>query len=198
MILLLIHLTIADLCVILVDLPLEIAWTATVSWWADEVTCKLMVFLRVFGYFISSNVLMAISIDRFSAIVFPIAHRTSVHRTRWLLLIAWVLALLFSAPQSFLFVLAQHPIVRDYHQCMNRLTLPGYTPSGKTWELTYFLYFFALSWVLPVLVMTFCYSSIIITIARRSKLPQLHCLPLVLVGQIHCTAHYITDPQNQF
>ena len=36
-------------------------------------------------------------------------------------------------------------------------------------ELTYFLYFFALSWVLPVLVMTFCYSSIIITIARSAS-----------------------------
>ena len=36
-------------------------------------------------------------------------------------------------------------------------------------ELTYFLYFFALSWVLPVLVMTFCYSSIIITIARSAN-----------------------------
>ena len=38
-------------------------------------------------------------LKRFSAIVFPIAHRTSVHRTRWLLLVAWTLALAFSAPQ---------------------------------------------------------------------------------------------------
>ena len=41
-----------------------------------------------------------------------------------------------------------------------------------------------------------CYNSC--NVFRRSKLPQLHCLPLVLVGQIHCTVHYITDPQNQF
>ena len=40
-----------------------------------------------------------IFLKRFSAIVFPIAHRTSVHRTRWLLLVAWTLALFFSAPQ---------------------------------------------------------------------------------------------------
>ena len=64
MILLLLHLTCADLCVILVGVPLEIAWTATVSWWADWVTCKIMVFFRIFGYFISGNVLMAISMDR--------------------------------------------------------------------------------------------------------------------------------------
>ena len=39
--LLLIHLTVADLVVILVGLPLEIAWASTVSWWADEATCKV-------------------------------------------------------------------------------------------------------------------------------------------------------------
>ena len=82
MVLLLIHLTCADLIVrftvtaiysttarliqvILIGIPLEIAWTATVSWWADWMTCKVMVFLRIFGYFISGNVLMAISIDRY-------------------------------------------------------------------------------------------------------------------------------------
>ena len=53
--------------VILVAIPLEIAWKATVSWWADWLTCKLMVSLRIFGYFLTSNVLMAISMDRWGA-----------------------------------------------------------------------------------------------------------------------------------
>ena len=50
--------------VILIAIPLEIAWTSTVSWWADGLTCKIMVFLRIFGYFLSGNILMAISVDR--------------------------------------------------------------------------------------------------------------------------------------
>ena len=64
MILLLIHLTCADLVVILVGIPLEISWTATVSWWADWLSCKVLVYLRIFGYLISGNILMAISLDR--------------------------------------------------------------------------------------------------------------------------------------
>ena len=64
MILLLIHLTCADLVVILVGIPLEISWTATVSWWADWLSCKVLVFLRIFGYLISGNIIMAISLDR--------------------------------------------------------------------------------------------------------------------------------------
>ena len=39
-----------------------------------------------------------------------------------------------------------------------------------------------------------CYNSC--DVFRRSKLPQLHCLPLVLVGQIHCTVHCITEPKS--
>ena len=33
--------------VILIGIPLEIAWTSTVSWMADVITCKIMVFLRL-------------------------------------------------------------------------------------------------------------------------------------------------------
>jgi hypothetical protein len=50
MVLLLIHLTVADLCVILVGLPLEMAWTATVSWWADGPTCKVSLQLALYTY----------------------------------------------------------------------------------------------------------------------------------------------------
>ena len=39
-----------------------------------------------------------------------------------------------------------------------------------------------------------CYSSY--DVFRRSKLPQLHCLPLVLVGQIQFTVHCPTDPKS--
>ena len=46
MTLLLIHLAVADLLVIVLQLPLEIAWNATVSWLADDVTCRIMVFCR--------------------------------------------------------------------------------------------------------------------------------------------------------
>ena len=64
--------------VILVAIPLEIAWKATVSWWADWLTCKVMVSLRIFGYFLTSNVLMAISMDRWHAAhLAPVCHHVS-------------------------------------------------------------------------------------------------------------------------
>ena len=134
------------------------------SWWADWVTCKVMVSLRIFGYFLSGYILMAISLDRFSAIVFPISHRSSGHRTRLLLLLGWSLAALCSVPQSVVFSLETHPVISSYRQCINTVALPD-----QDHELLYFLYFFILSWVLPIIVMLFCYISIVITICRRTK-----------------------------
>ena len=68
---------------ILFYVPLEIAWAATVSWWAGDYMCRLMVFLRypvsslshivimiilifarIFGFYASGFILIVISLDR--------------------------------------------------------------------------------------------------------------------------------------
>ena len=51
-----------------------------------------------------------------------------------------------------------------HRQCINTITL-----RDKKQELAYFIYFFVLSWLLPILVMLFCYVSIIVTICRRQS-----------------------------
>ncbi len=45
-------------------MPLEIIWAATVSWWAGDFLCRICSFFRIFGLFLSSNIVMCISIDR--------------------------------------------------------------------------------------------------------------------------------------
>jgi gonadotropin-releasing hormone receptor len=46
-------------------MPLEIAWAATVMWLAGDVLCRILSFFRIFGLFLSSNILICISIDRY-------------------------------------------------------------------------------------------------------------------------------------
>ena len=47
-------------------MPLEIAWAMTVSWWAGDFICRLCSFFRIFGLFLSSNIVVCISIDRWA------------------------------------------------------------------------------------------------------------------------------------
>lgn len=58
------HLAIADLLVTFIMMPLEIGWAWTVSWRAGDGMCRLMSFLRTFGLYLSSFVLVCISVDR--------------------------------------------------------------------------------------------------------------------------------------
>ena len=98
--LLLIHLAIADLMVreytnasneskmffpqvILLQVPLEIIWTYTVSWAADDVTCRISVFFRILGCYLSGFVLIVISLDRLYAVVSPLAHRQMSRETHF-------------------------------------------------------------------------------------------------------------------
>lgn len=46
-------------------MPLEIGWAFTVSWKAGDAMCRIMAFFRTFGLYLSSFVLVCISIDRY-------------------------------------------------------------------------------------------------------------------------------------
>lgn len=60
----LMHLALADLLVTFLMMPLEIGWAYTVAWVAGDVMCRLMAFFRTFGLYLSSFILICISVDR--------------------------------------------------------------------------------------------------------------------------------------
>ena len=64
---------ISDLMVSYVVIPLEIGWTITVQWHAGDVGCKLLMFIRALAYYLSSMLLVCLTLDRFLAIARPLA-----------------------------------------------------------------------------------------------------------------------------
>jgi gonadotropin-releasing hormone receptor len=97
--LLLIHLAIADLIVTFLMMPLEIGWSSTVMWMAGDFLCRFFTFFRIFGLFLSSNILICISLDRFYAIVCPLSTGTAARNMKILLLASWILSILCASPQ---------------------------------------------------------------------------------------------------
>ena len=80
-------------------MPLEIGWAATVMWLAGDILCRLFSFFRIFGLFLSSNILICISLDRFYAIVCPLSSGQAASKIKILLIIAWVVSVLSALPQ---------------------------------------------------------------------------------------------------
>ena len=47
-------------------MPVEIGWAATVMWTAGDVLCRVCAFFKIFGLFLSGNILICISLDRYT------------------------------------------------------------------------------------------------------------------------------------
>ena len=91
-------------------------------------------FCRIVGIYACAFLMIVISLDRFyeqpscqlerpfflsrlSAIMFPIAHRSSSPRTKVMLCVAWILAPVCSLSKSFFFHVLSHPLVQSFWQC---------------------------------------------------------------------------------
>nr|CAD7401032.1 unnamed protein product [Timema poppensis] len=190
--LLLMHLAIADLFVTLLMMPLEIGWNFTVAWTASDALCRVMAFFRIFGLYLSSFVLVCISIDRYYAVLKPMALHGVDRRARIMLSVAWVLSIIFSTPQCstttagdilvhqhgaelrqpafpttrkiVLFHVEPHSKVSWYVQCVTFHSFPS-----KAQELAYLVFGMAMMYGIPLLVIIFTYVSILLEIYRRSR-----------------------------
>lgn len=93
------HLSIADLIVAFIMLPLETAWHVTVAWEAGDAACRILMFFRALGFYLSSFVLVAISLDRYFSIVHPLSIHDADRRGKIMLTMAWLLSIIASLPQ---------------------------------------------------------------------------------------------------
>ena len=105
------HLSVADMIVTFLMMPMEIAWHTTVSWNASDLCCRLFMFCRVLGFYLSSFILITISLDRYFAIVHPLSLNNADKRGRFMLLLAWIFSIMASIPQVHIYIciLSKHP-----------------------------------------------------------------------------------------
>ncbi|RZC34966.1 7tm 1 domain containing protein, partial [Asbolus verrucosus] len=147
-------------------MPLEIGWAATVSWRAGDAMCRIMAFFRMFGLYLSSFILVCISVDRFYAVLKPFQGRLLDRREKWMLIAAWMGATLCSTPQMVIFHVESHPNITWYLQCVTYNVLPSYAH-----ELTYSIFGMLMMYALPLAVIVYSYSAILIEICRRTSNP---------------------------
>ena len=110
------HLNIADLIVTFITIPLEIGWKWSVMWLAGDIGCRFFQFLRPLGIYLTSFILISMSIDRYAyieikkillfffflsylAIINPLSIKNSNVRTNILIYSPWVISIICSIPQ---------------------------------------------------------------------------------------------------
>ncbi|KAG7236936.1 hypothetical protein INR49_032978, partial [Caranx melampygus] len=174
---LIINLTVADLLVTFIVMPVDAVWNITVQWLAGDMACRFLMFLKLQAMYSCAFVTVVISLDRQSAILNPLAISMARKRNRVMLMVAWTMSALFSVPQMFIFHNVTITYPANFTQCTTRGSFVTH------WQETaYNMFTFSCLFLLPLVIMIVCYTRIFIQISKRmtkkslsSNEPHLRC-----------------------
>ncbi|XP_055030825.2 C-X-C chemokine receptor type 5 isoform X1 [Misgurnus anguillicaudatus] len=162
----LVHLALADL-LLLLTFPFAVT-QGVAGWVFGEFLCKLVGLINRLNLVCGSLLLACIGIDRYLAIVHAIPSLQSrrpkiVHFTCGLL---WLLCLSVSIPNMvFLSVAARDDDGRTRLSC----TYNSHREHARHWKWINRFFTHLLCFFLPLMVMVYCYSAIIITLYQSQK-----------------------------
>lgn len=154
------HLSIADLVVAIFQVLPQLIWDITFRFYGPDILCRLVKYLQVVGMFASTYMLVLMSVDRCLAICQPLR---SLHRRkdRFYVICSWVLSLLFSVPQIFIFSLRE--VGSGVYDCWGDFVKPWGAKAYITWiSLTIY--------IIPVAILSICYGLISFKIWQNFKL----------------------------
>ncbi|XP_034032429.1 gonadotropin releasing hormone receptor 4 [Thalassophryne amazonica] len=159
---LIMHLTVADLLVTFIVMPLDAAWNITVQWRAGDAACRLLMFLKLVAMYSCAFVTVVISLDRQSAILNPLGISEAKRKSKIMLSVAWTMSVVLSLPQMFIFHNVTITVPENFTQCTTHGSFV------QRWQETvYNMFMFVCLFLLPLVIMIFCYTRILIEISSR-------------------------------
>ncbi|XP_062257107.1 oxytocin receptor [Platichthys flesus] len=157
------HLSIADLVVAIFQVLPQLIWDITFRFYGPDALCRLVKYVQVVGMFASTYMLVLMSVDRCLAICQPLR---SLHRRkdRFYVISSWILSLLFSVPQMFIFSLREVGSAGSgVYDCWGDFVKPWGAKAYITWiSLTIY--------IIPVAILSLCYGLISFKIWQNFRL----------------------------
>ncbi|XP_028044101.1 neuropeptide SIFamide receptor-like [Bombyx mandarina] len=158
-----VNLAVADILVIVFCLPATLMSNIFVPWVLGWLMCKTVPYVQGLSVAASVYSLVAVSLDRFLAIWWPLKCQITKRRSRMMIVFIWIFAILVTTPWVFFFdlvvVFEENPNV---HLCIDVWPNP----------LSEVLYFVVgnliFCYILPMVMITMCYILIWIKVWRRS------------------------------
>ncbi|XP_077997801.1 neuropeptide S receptor-like [Glandiceps talaboti] len=158
------NLAIADLSVGLLNILPDIFNKHIGDWYGGDVLCKIVKYLQATVVYGSSYQLVALSIDRCDAIVNPMNFSGSDRRSTIMVIVMWVVAFVLGIPSLILF--QETKLNGGEVQCW--FTDP-YPNNSQLFMRPYAVVLAFLLFFIPLIIITLCYTIIIVTIWQKSK-----------------------------
>uniref|UniRef100_A0A3P8VM55 Vasopressin V2 receptor n=1 Tax=Cynoglossus semilaevis TaxID=244447 RepID=A0A3P8VM55_CYNSE len=168
------NLCLADLVVALFQVLPQLVWDARGRFPGPDFLCRLVKYLQVLGMFASSYMIVAMTMDRHYAICCPLrAHRSgATQRCNHFIVVAWVLSLLLSLPQVFIF--SRSEVAPGVYECWGNF--------AESWGLKAYVTWMTLAvFILPAFTITVCqvriFKEIHNSLYLKSDSPSAVCHP---------------------
>ncbi|XP_028286553.1 gonadotropin releasing hormone receptor 4 [Parambassis ranga] len=159
---LIMNLTVADLLVTFIVMPVDAVWNITVQWQAGDVACRLLMFMKLVAMYSCAFVTVVISLDRQSAILNPLGISEAKRKSKIMLTVAWTMSVILSLPQMFIFHNVTITVPENFTQCTTHGSFV------QRWQETlYNMFTFVCLFLLPLVIMIFCYTRILVEISSR-------------------------------
>lgn len=158
------HLNISDLMILFFFAFPKICWLYTYRWLGGTLLCKMVKFAQVFSFALSSNVIVCIGLDRLISLLEPLQLRKSAStKCKRMLTMAWVLALVCSAPQIHIWLVFEPS--PNWAQCVDMWTVWDYqnsaSPTTDTVRLVYKIVHIMVIFWIPLCIILTCYTVIL-------------------------------------
>nr|XP_006815137.1 PREDICTED: cholecystokinin receptor-like [Saccoglossus kowalevskii] len=148
----------ADLIIIVIVIPFQTPTYFQPTWELGEMMCKLLSYLTLLSSSCSVFMLTALSVERYFVIVHPLLAKSviTLGRARRIIISVWVSAVIYSFPP--LYYKKERTWKFDNYDEFQ--TCVVYWPNDA-WAKAFSLYLLLGMYIMPLLVMTYCYARII-------------------------------------
>ncbi|XP_004425162.1 PREDICTED: vasopressin V1b receptor [Ceratotherium simum simum] len=157
------HLALTDLGVALFQVLPQLLWDITYRFQGPDLLCRAIKYLQVLSMFASTYMLLAMTLDRYLAVCHPLRSLQQPSQSAYPLIAApWLLAAILSLPQIFIFSLREVIQGSGVLDCWADFRFPWGPRAYITWTTLAIF-------ILPVAMLTTCYSLICHEICKNLK-----------------------------
>ncbi|KFP83002.1 PREDICTED: vasopressin V1b receptor [Acanthisitta chloris] len=157
------HLGLSDLGVALCQVLPQMIWKVTYRFLGPDPLCRAVKYLQVLSMFASTYMLLVLTLDRYLAVCHPLHTLQQPSRQAHVMIGAtWLLSSLLSLPQIFIFSLREVRQGSGVLDCWADFRYPWGARAYITWTTL-------VIFILPVGILTVCYSLICYEICKNLK-----------------------------
>ncbi|XP_031566392.1 orexin receptor type 1-like [Actinia tenebrosa] len=163
------HLSIADLIVTMFCMPFEFTEELLEKWLFGRATCKIIEYIQASALGASVYIITFIAVDRYLSIVRPLTSKLKARHGKYIVIFSWLVPVLVSTPYLAIFdiELEQHSFKNGTTMICETRGLPYPWLNKCYWVVE--MYF---TFILPLAIMTFCYSRLMKKILNLKKVGE--------------------------